>query len=117
MLGPLAPGYKNIVDYAQSMMSEIEIKAEEYGLLSFNFYKNSGAHTTGSELITVYYFKDMEYVHQFALSDIHRKGWDWFNKHTKQYPHLGIMHELYQVPAGKWENIYVNYEPTLFGKS
>ncbi|KAI9790334.1 MAG: hypothetical protein M1835_001008 [Candelina submexicana] len=113
-LGPLAPGYAAIGNYAQEMMKEVDAKAEEYGLLSFNFYTNSGAHTTGSDLVTIYYFKDMEYVHKFANSEVHRNGWDWYNKHTKQYPHLGIMHELYQVPAGKWENVYLNQEPILF---
>ncbi|KAI9720830.1 MAG: hypothetical protein M1812_002669 [Candelaria pacifica] len=115
VLGPLAPGSAKLSEYAQAMFKELETQASEYGLLSFNYYTNSGAHTTGCEIMTIYYFKDMDYVHKFANSSVHRKGWDWFNRHTKEYPHLGIMHELYQVPKNKWENVYINYEPTLFG--
>ena len=31
-------------------------------------------------------------------------------------PHLGIMHELYMVPKGGWENIYHNFRPIGMGE-
>jgi hypothetical protein len=30
---------------------------------------------------------------------------------------LSIGHEVYAVPAGRWENIYMNYPESNFGKS
>jgi hypothetical protein len=64
----------------------------------------------------VFYFQSMEGLHKFAHGTAHRAGWDWWNRTAKEHPELSMMHELYEVPAGNWENIYLNYWPAGFGK-
>ena len=62
--------------------------------------------------LTVCYFKSPDHVHRFALSEIHREGWNWWSKELSGKP-ISIYHELYQVPSGNWETIYANMAPTL----
>lgn len=67
-------------------------------------------------MITISYWRSAGHLHAFARGAAHRKGWDWFQRSTKQHPHLGIMHELYSVPAGHWENTYLNFNPFCMGE-
>jgi hypothetical protein len=62
--------------------------------------------------MTVCYFRNVSYLHAFAHGSVHREGWNWWNKHVAGFPHISIMHELYQTPPRAWENIYVNSHPT-----
>ena len=62
------------------------------------------------------YWRSTEHLHTFAQSDIHRAGWDWYNAHAKQYPHIGIAHEVYSAPKGHWENITHNMKPFGIGE-
>ena len=75
---------------------------------------NPGA---GISSITLSYWKDLRSLHGFAHSQQHRAGWDWWNATVKHMPFMGIMHEVYAIPKGHWENIYVNYRPFGMGKS
>ena len=36
------------------------------------------------------------------------KAWKWWNVYFKQWSHMSIYHEMYSVPKGNWESIYVN---------
>ena len=62
--------------------------------------------------MTVYYFRTKAGLDKFVQSPAHRAGWDWWNKTVKQHPDISIMHELYEIKAGSWENVYINYKPT-----
>ena len=97
------------------MFNELSKQAEEYGFLGMDFYTEASASTTGSQMLTLMYFKSLADVHRYAESPLHRKAWDWYNRFARQHSHLGIMHELYEVDAGKWENVYVNMSPNGFG--
>lgn len=57
------------------------------------------------------YFKNADYVHAFAEGPLHRDAFNWWNKVVATHPHLVIFHELYQVPRGYWESVYVNTAP------
>lgn len=94
------------------MVKDLEAHAEEFGFLGMSSWVSNGDRASKNELMQVGYFKNVELLHKFAHSQYHRSGWDWYNKHTKQYPHLGIFHETYQVPKGHWENIWVNMHPS-----
>lgn len=59
----------------------------------------------------------MAHLHAFARGPAHQAGWTWFNKVTKTHPHLGMMHEVYAIPKGHWENIYKNITPFGMGES
>jgi hypothetical protein len=56
--------------------------------------------------VTLTYWRSVSDLHTFAHSGTHAKAWAWFNKTRKEYPHLGVLHELYDVPAKKWEASY-----------
>lgn len=65
--------------------------------------------------MTVFYFQSLEGLRRFSHGPSHRAGWDWWNRTVKEHPDLSIMHEVYEAPAGSWENVYINYWPTSFG--
>ena len=63
---------------------------------------------TNNQIVTISYWKSREHLARFAQAPPHMKAWVWWNKMIKDNTHLSIMHEVYDVPAGCWENIYVN---------
>ena len=107
-LGILAPGVKQIGDYFAQMVVDLETHEDEFGLLGMTSWTNSAARKTQNELMSVGYFKTVEGIHDFAHSDYHMKAWKWWNANVKQWPHMSIWHEIYHVPKGHWESIYVN---------
>lgn len=84
--------------------------AVEYGFLGSNGYVGA-ARSTNNTIMSVMYFKNADYVHMFADGQQHREGLNWWNKVVPTHPHLSIFHELYQVPRGYWESIYVHAAP------
>ena len=40
----------------------------------------------------------------------------WWSRTHKQWPHIGICHETYNVPAKHYETIYDNFEPFGMGR-
>ena len=97
------------------MFEELAEQAEEYGFLGSEAYQQATASKTGSEILTLMYFRSNADVHRYAESPLHRKGWDWYTRFAREHKHLGIMHELYEIDAGKWETIYYNMEPNGMG--
>ncbi|KAK4690657.1 ribonuclease P/MRP protein subunit POP1, partial [Lecanoromycetidae sp. Uapishka_2] len=69
----------------------------------------------GRSTVTISYWKSREHLHAFAQGPVHRDGWNWFNHIHKEYPHIGIFHETFDVPAGGWENIYNSIWPIGMG--
>lgn len=116
-LGMFSPGFQEMAKYANAMFNELEAKADEYNLHGLSTYNNVSASQKASEILIIMHFKSNEDVMRYSKSSLHRKGWEWYTKIVKQHPHLGIMHELYEVPAGSWENIYVNIAPSLMATS
>ena len=107
-LGLLAPGVKDIGDYFQSMVKNLDSHAEDFGFLGATSWLNASTRTTQNETLTVCYFQTVEGLHKFAHAEEHMKGWMWWNRHVKQWPHMSIYHETYHVPKGNWETIHVN---------
>jgi hypothetical protein len=107
-LGIFAPGVKQIGDYFAQMVVDLEAHDEEFGLLGMTSWANTAARKTQNELLNVGYFKTVEGLHAFAHSDYHMKAWKWWNANYKQWPHMSIYHEVFHVPKGHWESIYVN---------
>lgn len=66
--------------------------------------------------MTVSYWQSIEHLQAFALGETHRKGWDWWRKMVKEYPHIGLSHEVYGAQKGYWENMYENSVPIGMGK-
>ena len=116
-LGVAAPGAWKIMQYFTAMQDDLETNAAQNGFLSAEYLLNAGHRTARSEIKSVWYFRSIEHVMSFAHSPIHRRGWEFYNKAIKKHNHLGIMHEMYESPAGQWENIYVNQQPVGLGNS
>lgn len=109
-LGAFAPGFAQVGAYMQQMTKELAANSQELGLLGMGGFLGT-SRTTSNEVLLKAYFRSAKHVHDYAQGPLHRKAWDWWNKTVKQHPHLTIQHELYHVPAGQWESIYVNAEP------
>ena len=65
-------------------------------------------------MVWISYWKDMDHLRAFAHGDAHRAGWDWYNAFSGHL-YIGIMHEIYSVPKGHWENIYHHFRPFGMG--
>ena len=116
-LGALAPGFRDLADFFIKMTANLRANAEEYGYLGSTNWLHVDERTSASEKMTVFYFRSLAGVHKFAHDDAHREGWDWWSKHARDIPFLGISHEAYEVPAGNWENVYVNMQPSGLGSA
>lgn len=117
-LGLLAPGFKEMGGLFQEMADQLEAShASEYGFLGQSSWVEQGGRASQNQIMTVQYFRDSVGLNKFAHSKLHIEGMAWWNKHAKQYPHLGLFHEVFEAPAGAWEGIYLQSKPLLLGKS
>ncbi|QDS72365.1 hypothetical protein FKW77_008229 [Venturia effusa] len=114
-MGALAPGFKRLGDFFDSMIRDVEAHAEEYTYLGSSDWIANAERSTGNEIMTVIYFKTSEGLHNYAHGELHRQGWNWWNKNLARFNHLSIWHEVYVAPKGHWENIYINTRPLLMG--
>ena len=69
-----------------------------------------GANWNGRTTISVQYWRSFEHLEQFARSpDLpHLEPWREFNRLVRDNGAIGIWHETYLVPAGRFEAIYGN---------
>ncbi len=69
-----------------------------------------------NEAVFISYWRSLEDVHRFAHSNkTHREAWKWWDSTLKRHNYIGFMHEVYEAPAGAWEGVYINFQPTLLG--
>jgi hypothetical protein len=81
--------------------------------MGMSSWLGAGERPSSSEYATVSYWRSIEDIHNFALSPIHRSAWEWWNKNLGKHSHIGIMHEVFEIPKRNgWEGIYINYHPT-----
>jgi heme-degrading monooxygenase HmoA len=115
-LGPAAPGAKEMGQHIMKMFGAVHERAEEFGFLGMTSWRGGERDRLNTSL-SVMYFRTLEGLHAFAHDKVHREGWDWYNKFTREtgYKHLGIYHETFVAPAGQWETVFDNMPPTLLG--
>jgi len=111
-LGLFAPGLKELGDYFNGMLEELDEKADEFGFLGSSTWIGN-AKTSANSFLNVMYFKTPEDLHRYAHSEKHMKGWTWWSQVHAKYPHLSIFHETFAVPEGAYETIYMHMKPTL----
>ncbi|MCJ1370258.1 hypothetical protein MMC20_001470 [Loxospora ochrophaea] len=118
-LGLLAPGFRDMGDSFFKMWDDAAANKDTSGLLGHTgaLWEDSEAADTGKQVLMLSYWKDLESLHTYAQSPLHRQALDLWNKRVKTHPHLGIMHEVYNVPKGGWENIYWNSPKTAMGQT
>jgi Domain of unknown function (DUF4188) len=83
------------------MLAELA-RHPERGLLGFS----TGLLNGGPAVIQ--YWRSFEHVKRFAHDpgDLHLPAWRWFNRAVKGSGDVGIWHETYLVPAGRYEAVY-----------
>lgn len=68
--------------------------------------------TRGKTVLTLSYWESLEGLRKFTCASAHMTGQLWWERGAMdKYPHFGIMHEVYEVPAGNWENVFHNFRP------
>lgn len=114
-LGIFAPGYKELGEYFNNFVKLLDANPDEYGWLGGTSFLECGTQNASNQILMIGYFRNIEGLHKFAQGKEHREGWSWWERTVKEHGHIGISHEAYMVPAGNWESIYVNYQPTMLG--
>ncbi len=71
------------------------------GLLGYSTYRR-----LPRELVVVQYWRGTEELIGFAHQEMHRKAWNDFYRLATAGAAVGIWHETYVVPAGRYETIY-----------
>lgn len=115
-LGALSPGCKEIAEQFAACHADVLERAKEYGCLGGTSYRGD-ERASGNTLLTVYYFRDVDGLNRFAHGAVHQRAWKWYNEFAKKpgHSHIGIFHEAFCAPAGAYESIYINMQPTLMG--
>lgn len=115
--GNFSPGSAIVGGYFQKMWRDAEANREKYGFLGNTpamTVENSDSRDDAKGKTTVYlsYWSSLEGLHKFAHAETHMKGQLWWEKGAMdQFPHIGVMHETYEVPKGNWENVFHNFRP------
>ncbi|KAF2030782.1 hypothetical protein EK21DRAFT_111653 [Setomelanomma holmii] len=115
--GRFSPGSQKVGEYFIDMWKDAAENREKYGFLG-----NTPGLTTADDGVrqdtkgttTVYlsYWKTLEGLHKFAHGNVHMQCQMWWDRTAmKEFPHIGVGHEVYEVPAGNWENVYHNFRP------
>lgn len=110
-LGMLGPGFKGVGDRFDAMVEQMSNDATTYGYLGHSAWLNASDSTTSSEFMTILYFQNEHYLHEYAHGPMHTQTMQWWREVEKEIPHVGIMHEVFACPKRSWEGIYVNYPP------
>ncbi|KAK8062474.1 hypothetical protein PG997_014571 [Apiospora hydei] len=111
-LGTFSPGLQRVGAELERMRAALEEGKDDNGFLCQTTFLTANETYTGSQLMMLCYFRSADDAHAFAHGPLHREAWTWWYEITKSHPHLSIRHELYDVPPGRWENVFVNSPPT-----
>ena len=112
--GVFAPGFKGLFDHLNKMNADLDHNAAKNGFLGQTAYTRSDERGA-LEFVVLTYWRNLEVLHDFAHSPVHREAWIWWEKTLKEHDFLGINHEIYEADKGHWENVYVNFQPTGLG--
>lgn len=121
--GRFSPGSAPLGAYFARMWADAEANRDTYGFLGNTpGLSAAGAGTRpdaqGQTTVFLSYWKTLDGLREFAHAETHMKGQLWWERGAMDaFPHIGIMHETYQVPAGSWENVFHNYRPFGIGTS
>ena len=125
-LGKLGPGLKELGQFFLEIIKEAEDNRSTSGYLGTSGPMLTMDGDSSNALVTITYWRSLEELEAFNKQGTHLRAIQWFNATREKYPHIGtlslcflmcladtigIMHELYNVPAGHHENVYYNYRP------
>ncbi|PIA92522.1 hypothetical protein CB0940_04656 [Cercospora beticola] len=133
--GMFGPGFKEVGDRFDDMVDEMSQDATRHGFLGASAWVNAAERTSGrwiaksdftfesvsaderlqcagNEFMSILYFENEHYLHQYAHGPLHTKAMQWWREVEVKIPYVGIMHEVFACPKRSWEGIYLNYQPT-----
>jgi hypothetical protein len=118
-LGIFTPGFKQIGSRFQKLGVELSKNREEFDYLGGTSWIGAtagpGKGGSGSDVMTIHYFRSPEGLYKFAQTGMHREFWNWYNAKAIDMPDVSITHEFFTVPANNWEAIYANAAPVGLG--
>jgi heme-degrading monooxygenase HmoA len=119
-LGLFAPHFRHLGDLQAKMYDQLtnEVDQKESGFLGHSSYTRSTA-SGGTELVGISYWRGLDDVHRYAHGPLHREAWDWWRATLKknQLGHVGLFHEVFESDSKKYETLYINLQPILFGST
>jgi hypothetical protein len=113
-----APGFKDLADNFKDLIFNLDAHAPHNGFLGGSTWLNASDRDSAAEVMNVMYFRTHAHLQAFAHGEHHRRVWDWWNRNVANggFAHISLGHEVFDVPAGRWETLYVNHCPSNFGE-
>jgi hypothetical protein len=115
--GRLSPGSEDMGKYMANMWRDAEAQRENYGFLGNTpqmVTEDDGTRQDCKGVTMVYlsYWKSLEGLYKFTHAEAHMKGQLWWERGAmEKYKHIGVAHEVYEVAAGSWENVFHSFRP------
>jgi hypothetical protein len=115
--GKFSPGSQFLGQGFADMWADAHENREKYGFLGNTPAMGSQddgerKDSMGQTQMYLSYWKTLEGLHKFAHGSVHMRSQLWWEKGAmEEFPHIGVMHEVYEVPAGNWENVFHNFRP------
>lgn len=117
-LGLFAPNVKRIDEFAGEMAKELDMGAPDNGFLNQISYQTRDV-KGAPEALLLSYWRSTEDIHTYANGPLHKQAVVWWEKKVKENPeamkYIGISHETFEAPRGRWEAVALNYQPTRMG--
>jgi heme-degrading monooxygenase HmoA len=116
-LGIFAPDFSYMGGLLRKMTKELENDpTQDSGFLGQTSVQRTDANGA-IEFILISYWRTIEDVHKYAHGPTHREAWKWWESTLKHHDYIGFMHEVYEADKGMWEGVYINFQPTLLGRT
>lgn len=114
-LGTFAPDFPKTLKYVDIMTNELESDPkQESGFLGQTFFTRKDSKGS-NEFVIISYWRSLTDVHRYAHGPTHKEAWKWWDSTIKSHNYIGFMHEVFEADKGKWESVYINFQPTLAG--
>lgn len=111
--GIFAPQFGKVGDWVTKMNDEMDAGKTNGFLGQTTFWRMDPKGAPEVNLIS--YWESIEDLWAFAHSGTHREAWQWWERTIKDNGYVGINHEIFEADAQHWENVYVNFQPTMMG--
>ena len=117
-LGRFAPGMYEFTHHVLNIWNEAQSDRLRWGFLGkTDPLLSTSAQHGANAMIVISYWKSPTHLAEFGKAPMHAASRQWFGKNSEVYPHIGIMHETYESPAGCWENIYKQFPSFGFAQT
>lgn len=117
-LGLFAPNVDGVNKHAMTMFKELDSGNTAPGFFGQSQFMSTDVRG-GQEILNISYWRSIENVHAYAGGPSHVEAIKWWaaqeKKESGSLKHIGIAHEVFEAPRGKWEAVSLNFQPTRLG--